>query len=116
MVVTWWQVALGAFITAALALIGSVIVGKMGRNTNKEANVITAAKNASDADVSAGQLALSMAKESKQEVAELREWQRVVRVAWREHEAYDDLILDKLEELAPGTKASLPPRPPLPID
>lgn len=102
------------------ALLVSLVIGiYTARSTAQVQDRGTSATH----DVTSGELALKIAqdaqkeiKEQKAELRELKTWQTTVRVAWREHEEYDEMILDKLEELAPGTRASLPPRPPLPID
>lgn len=103
---------LGTVIVAVITAIGAIVVALVARNSNK----MTAGN-------SAGELALKLAQDADKKVERLEgkvetleKWQTRVRVAWRDHEVWDDLMLDRLEELSPGTKANMPDRPPLPID
>lgn len=105
-------VAWGAVIVAIVTGFFATIVALIGWISNRA----TSRNNA-------GELALRLAQNAdlkvqglEEKITKLEDWQSRVRTAWREHEEWDDIILDKIEDLAPGTKATMPTRPPLPIN
>lgn len=109
--VSWLQAAGGTIIAALLAMTASLGVARMGQATNKEANRLTGVRDASTADVSAGQLALQIASGLRDEVTELQKWKGRAIAYAEEHERWDDVRDAELEKVAPGSLKRLPPRP-----
>lgn len=119
----------GIFVSAAFGYLG-VRAGAAAQNRKARTDeAIVAAADKVEADKTAGQVALDIARDVRKELGTLKrelgdvrdqladeqDWQVTVREWWGLHEDWDDAILVLVEQLSPGASAKMPPRPRLPL-
>lgn len=106
MIPPWWLQVL----IAALGVGGSIVVARVASRAQNRS--VDATK-----EIGAGQLALDIAERLDKELQALRAQVGTIRVAWWNHQDWDELVLEELETLDPGKARKRVGKPPrLPFD